>query len=41
MTLLVAELDKQCFTVEFFNDGADLAARKPLRRKIAQQSHYV
>jgi len=39
MPLIVAELDKQVPMVELLNDGADLPTRKPMSRKVCQQSH--
>ena len=41
MTLIIAELDERRSVLEKFDHCADLATRKPLRRKIAQQSHHI
>jgi hypothetical protein len=36
--LVVAEFDQCGFVVERFDDSPDLAARKPIRRRIDEQS---
>src|SRR3954470_2164812 len=39
--LLVTELHQRSILVQLLHNGADLPARKPLRRKVRQQSHHV